>query len=302
MPGEVWIPEAEDLTPVGGSNPMSGVGGPRATLHCTVSRPGSFDDMVRVLRNKRAESNLVYDGKTDRLGQFYALDRAGRSLMRGSLPYSHNRVGTVNIQIEVCNMPVDWTASSDWNPGPNFRAMIRAVRSWGIRDEFVGRLARTGSDRANVAQPLSLLTSEKGGGVWWGHCHYPDGETHWDPGPLNLDRFFGAAPAAPTVPEEDEVTPEDHKAIAYEVWRYQYRDRQALSYLVTADANSRAGRRASEDAETRADANAAALEAYVKAQDDGITPGEIAGIVDKAVRDRLAKLAVVDREPVEVPE
>jgi hypothetical protein len=198
--GEVWIKEAEDLTPVGSHNAMSGIGGPRATLHCTVSRPGSYDAMVKVLRDKRAESHLVYDPLTDRLGQFFPLDRAARALARGTLDYSHNRVGSINIQVEVCAMPVDWTAGDDWRPGPNFRAMIRAIRSWGIRDEFIYRPARTSTDRANVVRPKALLTSTEGGGKWWGHCHYGDGETHWDPGPINLDRFFGAAPN-----QEDEL-------------------------------------------------------------------------------------------------
>jgi hypothetical protein len=199
--GERWIKEAVDLAPVGTAGTMSGVGGPRATLHCTVSQPGSFDAMVRVLRDKKSEPHLVYDPKTDRLGQFFPLDKSGRALARGSaLPYSHNKVGTVNIQIEVCAMPVDWTA--DWKPGPNFRAMIRAVRSWGIKDQFVARPARTATDRSSVVRPVSLLTSTSGGGLWWGHCHYPDGETHWDPGPISLPRFFAAAPlpAPPAAP------------------------------------------------------------------------------------------------------
>lgn len=191
--GEVWIKEAEQLKPAGNHNAMSGIGGPRATLHCTVSNPGSFNAMHRVLVDKKAEPHLLYDGKTDRLGQYFPLDRAARALARGTLAYSHNRVGSVNIQIEVCNMPVDWTASSDWNPGPNFRAMIRAIRSWGIKDEFIFRPARTGGDRANVVRPDRLLTSTDGGGKWWGHCHYGQGESHWDPGPLNLDKFFAAA-------------------------------------------------------------------------------------------------------------
>jgi len=218
--GEVWIPEAEDLTPVGSHNAMSGIGGPRATLHCTVSYPGSFDAMHRVLTSKTSEPHLLYDPKTDRLGQYFPLDRAARALARGTLAYSHNRVGSVNIQIEVCEMPRDWTAGPDWNPGPKFRAMMRAIRSHGIADEFIFRPANTAADRANVVRPNNLLTSTAGGGKWWGHCHYGQGETHWDPGPLNLTKFFGAASvAAPaTPPEEVMPTPQE---IAAAVWAYK---------------------------------------------------------------------------------
>jgi hypothetical protein len=190
--GEVWIPEAEDLPPSGSAGTMSGQGGPRATLHCTVSNPGSFEAMVDVLRSNQSESQLLYDYKSDRLGQFFPLDKSGRALMSGSHSVSHNKMGSVNIQIEVCAQPVDWTADDDWHPGPNFRAMMRAIRSWGIRDEFVYRPAKSSGD--NVRRSWDTFDSTTtGGNRWWGHCHVPSPESHWDPGPLDLARFFAAA-------------------------------------------------------------------------------------------------------------
>jgi hypothetical protein len=190
--GEVWIAEAEDLDPSGSSGTMSGQGGPRATLHCTVSNPGSFNAMVDVLTGNQAESHLLYDYKTDRLGQFFPLDKSARALMSGSHSVSHNKMGSVNIQIEVCAQPVDWTADDDWHPGPNFRAMMRAIRSWGIRDQFVYRPAKSSGD--NVRRSWDTFdSSDTGGKLWWGHCHVPSPESHWDPGPLNLAAFFAAA-------------------------------------------------------------------------------------------------------------
>jgi hypothetical protein len=190
--GEVWIREAEDLNPSGSSGTMSGQGGPRCTLHCTVSNPGSFDAMVDVLTGNQSESHLLYDYKTDRLGQFFPLDKSARALMSGSHSVSHNKMGSVNIQIEVCAQPVDWTADNDWHPGPNFRAMVRAVRSWGIRDQFVYRTAKNYSD--NVRRSWDTFdSSDSGGKLWWGHCHIPSPESHWDPGPINLAAFFAAA-------------------------------------------------------------------------------------------------------------
>jgi hypothetical protein len=192
MSGEVWIPEAEDLNPNGSSGTMSGQGGPRVTLHCTVSNPGSFDAMHDVLTDKSAEPHLLYDYKSDRLGQYFPLNKSARALMSGSHSVSHNKMGSVNIQIEVCAQPVDWTADDDWHPGPNFRAMMRAVRSWGVRDEFVYRTAKSSGD--NVRRSWDTFDSTNtGGNRWWGHCHIPSPESHWDPGPLNLDRFFAAA-------------------------------------------------------------------------------------------------------------
>ena len=206
--GEIWIPEAEDLKAIGTSGTMTGKGGPRATLHCTVSAPGSFDAMHRVLTGKASEPHLLYDPKTDRLGQYFALNRSARALMGSpAVNPSHNKVGTVNIQIEVCAFPDDWTKG--WTPGPNFAAMLRAIRSWGIADEFVARLPTSAIDRINVARSAAFLTSSKGGGKWWGHCHYPSPETHWDPGPIKIDRFFAGG--------DMPLTKDDINAVADEV-------------------------------------------------------------------------------------
>ena len=205
MTPEIWIPEAEDLRAAGSSNTMYGTGGPRATLHCTVSRPTQFDDMHDVLIAKKAEPHLLYSFADDRLGQYFALDRSARALMGSDKTpsgISHNRTGLVNIQVEVVGTTDDWSARDDWRPGPNFRAMLRAIRSHGIVDRFIFRPATTSADRANVVRPLKTLTSDAGGGVWWGHCHYPDGESHWDPGRIDLDRFFAAAPH-PNLQEDD---------------------------------------------------------------------------------------------------
>jgi len=157
--------------------------------------------MVDVLRGNTSESHLLYDYKTDRLGQFFPLNKSARALMSGSHSISHNKMGSVNIQIEVCAQPVDWTADDDWHPGPNFRAMVRAIRSWGIADKFVYRTAKSSSD--NVRRSWDTFDSTStGGGLWWGHCHIPSPESHWDPGPVNLDRFFAAAgDTAPNTPE-----------------------------------------------------------------------------------------------------
>src|SRR5512139_1563589 len=62
-----FVPGAERLTPRGSSNTMDGKGGPRATCHATVSKPGSFEAMHDVLVGKKSESHVLYDMKGDRL-------------------------------------------------------------------------------------------------------------------------------------------------------------------------------------------------------------------------------------------
>lgn len=197
MAGTIWIPEAEDLRAVGSSNTMDGLGGPRATAHVTVSNPGSFDAMHGVLTNKKSEPHVLYDMKGDRLGQYFALDRSARALMGGDgspYPIGHNRHGLVNIQVEICWDPADGdlTLHDLWaQDRPNWQAFLRAVRSWGIDDRFIYRTARSSGDKAAVERSVATWWGSSGGGCWWGHCHYDEAETHWDPGPLDVARFFG---------------------------------------------------------------------------------------------------------------
>jgi len=216
--GALWTPEAIDLKPAGTSGTMSGVGGPRATAHVTVSPSGAktvsgkvnpdgwFWAMHAVLTGKRAEPHYLYDPLTDKLGQYFPLNKSARALAQSNfLPYSHNKVGTVNIQVEVVADTGDFTRY--WKPGPNFRAMMRDIRSWGIADRFIFRLADTAADRSNVVRPNRLLTSTEGGGQWWGHCHYGDGESHWDPD-CDEARFFAAGkPLAPPKPITPTTSP-----------------------------------------------------------------------------------------------
>jgi hypothetical protein len=205
--GERWIAEAEQLTPSGAPGTMSGVGPPRAICHVTVSRPGSFDAMHRVLTDKMAEPHLLYDWATDRLGQYFPLDRSARALKRGARDVSCNKVGTVCIQIEFCSMPDGFTRY--WTPGPNFRALMRAIASWGITPQFVARANTSAGDNVRQTWETYLAT-----GGWWGHCHVPEND-HWDPGPIDQAAFFAAAGITTTPQEDDMATPAE---IAAAVW------------------------------------------------------------------------------------
>lgn len=194
MAGERWIAEAEDLKPAGAAGVMEG-GNPRVTLHVTVSKPGTFDAMHGVLTRNRSEPHLLYDPATDRLGQYFPLDTSARALQNDGTRRTNGH-GTVNIQIEVCAMPTGFTTG--WKPGPNWMAMLRAIRSWGVPDAWpAGRLSATGSDSVD----RSWASYSKAG--WFGHCNVP-GNTHWDPGPINQAAVFG--------PKEDFLMALDDKA------------------------------------------------------------------------------------------
>lgn len=193
--GERWIKEAEDLRAAGSSGTMSrNHNNPKVTWHVTVSPPGSFNAVHGVLTRNRSEPHFIYDPKTDRLGQYFACDRGARALANdGSTPT--NRDGTINIQIEVCAWPGDihsgqkgFTEIPEFDPNaPNFRALMRCIRSWGIPDRWPSGNVMRGS-WASDSVSRSWSTYRKSG--HFGHCHVP-GNSHWDPGNIDMSAIFG---------------------------------------------------------------------------------------------------------------
>lgn len=185
--GERWIKEAEDLRSNGQSGTMlRNHNAPKVTWHVTVSPSGGswFTAMHRVLTSNKSEPHILYDPVTDRLGQYFPLDRSARALANdGSRPT--NRDGTINIQIEVVAMPDGFTRY--WKPGPNYAALMRVIRSWGIPDTWpAGVLASSPSH--NVTRSWSRYRQSG----HFGHSNVP-GNDHWDPGPINRQAIFSAA-------------------------------------------------------------------------------------------------------------
>ena len=190
--GERWIAEAEDLTAAGTSGTMDG-GTPRVTWHVTVSPSGGsmFDAMHRVLTQNKSEPHILYDPLTDRLGQYFPLDRSARALANDGTRRTNGH-GNVNIQIEVVAQPDGFTRY--WKPGPNYRALLRAIRSWDIPDVWpAGRLSKSYADRVTRTWEAYSKAGH------FGHCHVP-GNDHWDPGPIDPRALF-----LPATSEEDEL-------------------------------------------------------------------------------------------------
>lgn len=186
---ERWIKEAEDLRPAGSPGVMTrNHRGVKVTWHVTVSPSGGtwFDAMHRVLTSKKSEPHILWDPLTDRLGQYFPLDAGARALANdGARPT--NRDGAINIQIEVVGNPDGFTRY--WRPGPNYRALMRAIRSWGIPDAWpAGPLAPSGRADQQVSRSWSHYV--KSG--HFGHCNVP-GNNHWDPGPIDQRAIFTAA-------------------------------------------------------------------------------------------------------------
>jgi hypothetical protein len=181
---------------------------PRVTWHTTESGAGNaaFDAVARYLIQEGYEPHFLYDPTTDRLGQFGPLNESAKALQNdGSV--RTNRTGRVNIQIEV--MARAATAFTGyWKPGPNFRAMMAAIRSWGVPDVFPLPLASTSS---NCVRTRSVWDDTPG---HYGHCNTP-GNSHWDPGNLNTKALFAAAPVAVPKPTPKPTPKPAPKPVVY---------------------------------------------------------------------------------------
>ncbi|MDQ1035700.1 peptidoglycan hydrolase-like protein with peptidoglycan-binding domain [Streptomyces sp. V3I8] len=188
-----WIEKAQRLGDgsIGGAMDLPSVPG-RVVWHTTESGAGdaAFTAVSAHLISVSAEPHLLYDPTTDRLGQFGPLNQSARAL-RNDGSTRTNRVGKVCIQIEVLGRAAK-PFTKTWKPGPNYRAMMAAIRSWKIPDTFpAGRLATSGADATN--RPRTVWMS-KGG--HYGHANIP-GNDHWDPGDIDKAALFAAAPVEP---------------------------------------------------------------------------------------------------------
>jgi hypothetical protein len=195
--GEIWIKEAERLGDgsIGGAMDTPSNPG-RVVWHTTESGQGdaSFNAVGKYLISIGAEPHILYDPSTDRLAQYGPLNESARALKNDGTTRT-NRTGKVCIQIEVLGRAGS-PFTRTWKPGPNFKALMRAIRSWGVPDVFpMGALATQYGDSNAKRTRSTWLT--KGG--HYGHCNIP-GNDHWDPGNISPAVLFAAAPKAPATP------------------------------------------------------------------------------------------------------
>ena len=243
--GTLWIPGAERLPCSKPGGVITSTAPPRAVWHTTEAQPGTaavWASMIRVLNSKSAEPQILYDPLTDRLGQFMALNLSGRAL-RNDGTYQTNRTGRVCIQIEVIAYAAK-PFTNYWKPGKNFKAMIAALRSWGIA---VDSWPAGPPPRFVADPPRNVPESPRSRQVWlskggyYGHSQVP-GNNHGDPGGVDvLDLKDAGKPvtsAPPSAPPEEEfimATKEELDELLQK-WTVsrEHWDSQAWAYLATA--------------------------------------------------------------------
>lgn len=202
--GEIWIKEAERLGDgsIGGAMDTPSAPG-RVVWHTTESGHGnaSFKNVGDYLIRVGAEPHILYDPTTDRLGQYGPLNQSARALKNDGLTRT-NRTGRVCIQIEVLARASN-PFTGYWKPGPNFKALMRAIRSWGVPDVWpAGALATRYADSGAKRNRTTWAT--KGG--HYGHSNVP-GNDHWDPGAIDKSAIFKAAPKVTTPAPSKPSTP-----------------------------------------------------------------------------------------------
>jgi hypothetical protein len=193
---EIWLTEAARLGDGSIGGAMDYPSAPaRVVWHTTESGAGdaAFNAVAKVLINNATEPHFLYDPTTDRIGQFGPMNESARAL-RNDGSTRTNRVGKACIQIEVLGR-AGKPFTGYWTPGKNFKALMRAIRSWGVPDVFpAGSLATSYADADNRPRTTWMT---KGG--HYGHCNIP-GNDHWDPGNIDKSKLFAAAPVTVTTP------------------------------------------------------------------------------------------------------
>lgn len=199
--GTNWIPGAERLGDgsIGGAMDSPSAP-PRVVWHTTESGAGdaSFNAVARFLITNASEPHVLYDPTTDRIGQYGPLNQSARALKNDGAMRT-NRTGRVCIQVEVLAR-AGRPFTSYWKPGKNFRALMAAVRSWGVPDVWpAGALASSYSSNS----PRNRTTWATRGGHY-GHSNVP-GNDHWDPG--NIDKAAIVRAAGDTTPSKPAPKP-----------------------------------------------------------------------------------------------
>lgn len=200
MAGTLWIPGAERITPSKPGGTITSTSPPRVVWHATEAPPGTaavWAAMIRVLTSKSAEPQVLYDPLTDRLGQFMPLDVSGRALKNDGSTQT-NRVGKVCIQVEV----IAYSAkpfTAYWKPGPNWRNLMAAIRSWRIPD-----MQPAGPFPQFIeSPPHNVPENDRDRPTWlskaghFSHSQIP-GNDHGDPGAVSFPAMLAAAPKTPT--------------------------------------------------------------------------------------------------------
>lgn len=225
--GTLWIPGAERLPCSKAGGTITSTAPPRAVWHTvegTSGSPGAWTGSIKTLNAKSAEPHVLWDPLDDRLGQFMPLNLSGRALKNDGATQT-NRVGRVCIQIEVIAFSArPFTAY--WTPGPKFKALVAALKSWGIAVDVWPAGA---PPKFIDSPPHNVPENDRDRKTWltkggyFSHSQIPAND-HGDPGGISIVALAAAGkPAVPakpptTPPPEDEMTLDEYEDYNRRFW------------------------------------------------------------------------------------
>lgn len=185
-----WIAGAEKIGR--GMDPCSGtmIGGTaRVTLHTTEGGP--FDFLCLYLPGKGDSPQVLWDPTTGRIGQFSPLTVAGCALMHLPGTVDTNRMGSVNVQIEVMGQAVNPFTDGAMVGWDRIQAALDANGVPRTAATFISYPDSAGQSRVRMSPD-----AWRGFAGYCGHMHVP-GNDHGDPGNLDPARLLGQSRPAP---------------------------------------------------------------------------------------------------------
>jgi len=307
--GTLWIPGAERMTPSAPGGEITSSAEPRVVWHSTQNPSGDPDQMttvIRILREKSAEPQVIWDPITDQLVQFMPLDVSGRALRNDTDGFRNNRCGKVCIQVEVIAYSQN-PFTKYWKPGPNYRALMAAIRSWGIPD-----VQPAGAFPVFIADPPHNVPEDDRDRATWrakgGHYSHSQipGNTHGDPGGVSFPAMLAAAQRpvtdTPTAPEDDmpytETQLEQFAGVGVHGQKLGRSDTTIGVAIDTTYKNSNAIRAQLTALSTQVAGLSAAVKALAEAKD--IDPAAIIAAVQTATEQAMSDLKItlsVDNTP-----
>jgi hypothetical protein len=179
---DVWLPDAERM-PATKNGPAYLPMPWRGVLHTTEGP--TIAGALQTFRDTNFWPTLTIEPNTLRVVQHYSLSRGARALSDHATPENAARC----VQIEIVGFAAQ---TPSW--APEQLAFIREVVS-SIEDlvPIAPTTNRRFLDAAGVsANPANRMTVDewKRFGGWCGHQHVP-GESHWDPGAIDIDTILG---------------------------------------------------------------------------------------------------------------
>lgn len=185
---DLWMPEAERLTPSqpGGIPLLDGK--PRVVWHSTESPQGNvaFRGVHAWLVKQSSEPHILWDPTTGRIGQYFPANRSARALRNDGTDRT-NRTGKVTIQIEV--MGRARYAPLKNSPCIGLEKILTWLDSLGVDRAWPAGLPPAPSKETyGVGTQWRSRTTWRTKGGHFGHVHVPN-NTHNDPGEVDPTKF-----------------------------------------------------------------------------------------------------------------